>query len=228
MLAATAGARGLIVVTRNVRHFDRILDVQVENWFPADPGGSTRAGIRARPRSRRQPQRRVESRDLIASRPPGRAPGSERAAQPGARQRPPRASPAIWSRLAGFSGVARKACSASAKPGSKPSAARNACPASSKRFSASRDRPAANRAYAAQLAVCTRACTRPGHCRAHRRIHPPGRHRRPRPVLHARRWRLQAAGQRLQRPAPARARRLQRRAVDAACRLKPPIGKLLE
>lgn len=41
MLAATAGARGLIVVTRNVRHFDRIPDAPVENWFPADPGGST-------------------------------------------------------------------------------------------------------------------------------------------------------------------------------------------
>ena len=40
MLAATASAQGLIVVTRNVRHFDRLPDAQVENWFPLEPGGS--------------------------------------------------------------------------------------------------------------------------------------------------------------------------------------------
>ena len=34
-IAATALAHDLIVVTRNVRHFDRIEGLQVENWFPA-------------------------------------------------------------------------------------------------------------------------------------------------------------------------------------------------
>ena len=34
-IAATALAHDLIVVTRNVRHFDRVDGLQVENWFPA-------------------------------------------------------------------------------------------------------------------------------------------------------------------------------------------------
>jgi predicted nucleic acid-binding protein len=37
MLAATATAHGLTVVTRNVRHFERLPGSQVENWFPAEP-----------------------------------------------------------------------------------------------------------------------------------------------------------------------------------------------
>lgn len=32
-LAATASARGLIMVTRNTRHFDGIAGLKVENWF---------------------------------------------------------------------------------------------------------------------------------------------------------------------------------------------------
>ena len=32
-LAATASARGLIMVTRNIRHFDGIAGLKVENWF---------------------------------------------------------------------------------------------------------------------------------------------------------------------------------------------------
>lgn len=35
-IAATALAHGLILVTRNVRHFDRIDGLPVENWFPAE------------------------------------------------------------------------------------------------------------------------------------------------------------------------------------------------
>lgn len=34
-IAATALAHELVVVTRNVRHFDRIDGLFVENWFPA-------------------------------------------------------------------------------------------------------------------------------------------------------------------------------------------------
>lgn len=34
-IAATALVHGLIVVTRNVRHFDRIDSLLTENWFPA-------------------------------------------------------------------------------------------------------------------------------------------------------------------------------------------------
>ncbi|KNZ33958.1 MAG: hypothetical protein AD742_04140 [Methylibium sp. NZG] len=33
LLAATALAHDLTMVTRNVRHFDRVPDLQVENWF---------------------------------------------------------------------------------------------------------------------------------------------------------------------------------------------------
>ena len=33
MIAATAVARGLILVTRNVRHFQHVTDLKVENWF---------------------------------------------------------------------------------------------------------------------------------------------------------------------------------------------------
>jgi len=35
-LAATASARGLIMVTRNARHFEGIAGLKVENWFQAD------------------------------------------------------------------------------------------------------------------------------------------------------------------------------------------------
>ncbi len=35
-IAATALVHGKIVVTRNVRHFDRIEGLLVENWFPAE------------------------------------------------------------------------------------------------------------------------------------------------------------------------------------------------
>ena len=34
-IAATALVHGLVVVTRNVRHFDRIDGLVIENWFPA-------------------------------------------------------------------------------------------------------------------------------------------------------------------------------------------------
>lgn len=34
MIAATALVHGLVVVTRNVRHFDRVPGLMVENWFP--------------------------------------------------------------------------------------------------------------------------------------------------------------------------------------------------
>jgi tRNA(fMet)-specific endonuclease VapC len=35
IVGATALAHGLVLVTRNVRHFAAIPDLQVENWFPA-------------------------------------------------------------------------------------------------------------------------------------------------------------------------------------------------
>lgn len=35
-IAATALVHGLIVVTRNVQHFDRIDSLLIENWFPAE------------------------------------------------------------------------------------------------------------------------------------------------------------------------------------------------
>ena len=35
-IAATAQVHGLIVSTRNVRHFARVPGLVVENWFPAD------------------------------------------------------------------------------------------------------------------------------------------------------------------------------------------------
>ena len=38
MLAATASVHGLAVVTRNVRHFERVPGAQVENWFPPESG----------------------------------------------------------------------------------------------------------------------------------------------------------------------------------------------
>lgn len=38
MLAATASAHGLTVVTRNLRHFDRVPGALVENWFPPESG----------------------------------------------------------------------------------------------------------------------------------------------------------------------------------------------
>jgi tRNA(fMet)-specific endonuclease VapC len=33
LLAATAAVHGLILVTRNVRHFELIPDLRIENWF---------------------------------------------------------------------------------------------------------------------------------------------------------------------------------------------------
>ena len=39
LIAATAKALGYILVTRNVRHFDHVRGLQVENWFaPASSG----------------------------------------------------------------------------------------------------------------------------------------------------------------------------------------------
>lgn len=38
IVGATALAHGLVLVTRNVRHFAGIPDLQVENWFPPAPG----------------------------------------------------------------------------------------------------------------------------------------------------------------------------------------------
>lgn len=35
-IAATALVHDLVVVTRNVKHFDRIDGLQIENWFPVD------------------------------------------------------------------------------------------------------------------------------------------------------------------------------------------------
>ena len=35
-IAATALVHGLIVSTRNVRHFERVPGLVVENWFPAE------------------------------------------------------------------------------------------------------------------------------------------------------------------------------------------------
>ena len=35
-IAATALVHNLIVVTRNVKHFERIEGLQLENWFPAE------------------------------------------------------------------------------------------------------------------------------------------------------------------------------------------------
>jgi len=36
-LAATAKARGLIMVTRNTRHFESVAGLKVENWFDKGP-----------------------------------------------------------------------------------------------------------------------------------------------------------------------------------------------
>ena len=39
LIAATALVHGLVVVTRNVKHFDRIEELPVERWWePEDPG----------------------------------------------------------------------------------------------------------------------------------------------------------------------------------------------
>jgi predicted nucleic acid-binding protein len=35
-LAATARVHNLVLVTRNVRHFQNVADLVVENWFPAE------------------------------------------------------------------------------------------------------------------------------------------------------------------------------------------------
>jgi tRNA(fMet)-specific endonuclease VapC len=39
LIAATARANGLVLVTRNVRHFDHVAGLKIENWFapPAPP-----------------------------------------------------------------------------------------------------------------------------------------------------------------------------------------------
>jgi predicted nucleic acid-binding protein len=37
LIAATAVGKDLIMVTRNVRHFDHVTDLQVENWFDVKP-----------------------------------------------------------------------------------------------------------------------------------------------------------------------------------------------
>ncbi|MEI8042980.1 MAG: PIN domain-containing protein [Verrucomicrobiota bacterium] len=41
LIAATAKAGGLILVTRNVRHFDHVAGLQIENWFEAPAGPSS-------------------------------------------------------------------------------------------------------------------------------------------------------------------------------------------
>jgi predicted nucleic acid-binding protein len=41
MLAATAQVHRLTVVTRNVRHFERVPGLQIENWFPTEPASDT-------------------------------------------------------------------------------------------------------------------------------------------------------------------------------------------
>lgn len=33
LIAATAQANGLVLVTRNVRHFDHVTNLKIENWF---------------------------------------------------------------------------------------------------------------------------------------------------------------------------------------------------
>ena len=37
LIAATAKAKGLVLVTRNTRHFDHVSGLQVENWFEPPP-----------------------------------------------------------------------------------------------------------------------------------------------------------------------------------------------
>ena len=37
LIAATAKGLGLILVTRNVRHFDHVMGLKVENWFEPPP-----------------------------------------------------------------------------------------------------------------------------------------------------------------------------------------------
>jgi tRNA(fMet)-specific endonuclease VapC len=37
LIAATAHAHGLTVVTRNVRHFDHVTGLKIENWFEPPP-----------------------------------------------------------------------------------------------------------------------------------------------------------------------------------------------
>ena len=41
LIAATAMARNLILVTRNVRHFDHVAGLKVENWFEPSPRETT-------------------------------------------------------------------------------------------------------------------------------------------------------------------------------------------
>ena len=47
LIAATAQTHGLVLVTRNTRHFDHITGLRVENWFePATPAAPEPPGIR--------------------------------------------------------------------------------------------------------------------------------------------------------------------------------------
>ena len=55
LIAATARGMGLTLVTRNVRHFDHVLGLNVENWFEppaASPPGAPPPSSRKRPRNR--------------------------------------------------------------------------------------------------------------------------------------------------------------------------------
>ncbi len=40
LIAATAKAHGLVLVTRNTRHFDHITGLRIENWFEPPPSGA--------------------------------------------------------------------------------------------------------------------------------------------------------------------------------------------
>jgi predicted nucleic acid-binding protein len=39
LIAATARAHGLVLVTRNVRHFDHVAGLNIDNWFEPPPTG---------------------------------------------------------------------------------------------------------------------------------------------------------------------------------------------
>jgi len=41
LIAATAKAKGLVLVTRNVRHFDHVAGLKLENWFEPPAPAST-------------------------------------------------------------------------------------------------------------------------------------------------------------------------------------------
>jgi predicted nucleic acid-binding protein len=44
LIAATAKAKGLILVTRNVRHSDHVTALKVENWFEPPAAAARRSG----------------------------------------------------------------------------------------------------------------------------------------------------------------------------------------